>query len=195
MGAREDDRRVQRTQRLLRAALLSLIEEKGFEALTVQEIIDRANVGRATFYAHFDSKEDLLVSGLDGLRLALKDLQKQACSRGGSDERLFSFSHEIFAHIAEYRKVFRAMVGKPSGALVQQLLQKIVIELVRDDIKAIAGGREQKSAPTEAIVQFVTGGLFGLAMLWASGRLSLSVDEVNSLFRRLAMPGLEASLR
>jgi hypothetical protein len=44
------------------------------------------------------------------------------------------------------------MVGKPSGALVQQLLQKIVIELVRDDIKAIVGGREQKSVPAEAIV-------------------------------------------
>ena len=194
MGARENDRRVQRMQQLLREALLSLIEEKGFEALTVQEIIDRANVGRATFYAHFDSKEDLLVSGLDGLRLALKDLQKQARSRGSSDERLFSFSHEIFAHIAEYRKVFRSMVGKPSGALVQQLLQKIVIELVRDDINAIVGGRNQKSAPAEAIVQFVTGGLFGLAMMWASGRLSLSVDEVNSLFRRLAVPGLKATL-
>ena len=87
------------------------------------------------------------------------------------------------------------MVGKPSGALVQQLLQKIVIELVRDDIKAIVGGHEQKSAPTEAIVQFVTGGLFGLAMMWASGGLSLSVDEVNSLFRRLAMQGLKATLR
>jgi AcrR family transcriptional regulator len=68
MGARKDDRRVQRSQQLLRAALLSLIEEKGFEVLTVQEIIDRANVGCATFYAHFASKEELLVSGLDGLR-------------------------------------------------------------------------------------------------------------------------------
>jgi hypothetical protein len=49
MGAREkDDRRVHRTQKLLRTALVSLIEEKGFEALTVQDIIDRANVGRAT---------------------------------------------------------------------------------------------------------------------------------------------------
>ena len=195
MRARGNDRRVQRTQQLLRAALLSLIEEKGFEDLTVQQIIDRANVGRATFYAHFDSKEDLLVSGLDGLRLAVKDLQTQARSRSGSDDRLFSFSHEIFAHIAEYRKVFRSMVGKPSGALVQQLLQKIVIELVRDDVKAMVGGREQKSAPAEAIVQFVTGGLFALAMVWASGRLALSVDEVDALFRRLAMPGLKATLR
>jgi AcrR family transcriptional regulator len=53
------DRRVQRTQQLVRSAMLSLIQEKGFETLTVQEIIDRANIGRATFYAHFDGKDDL----------------------------------------------------------------------------------------------------------------------------------------
>ena len=197
MGARgKDDRRVQRTQQLLRTALVSLIEEKGFEALTVQDIIDRGNVGRATFYSHFDNKEDLLVSGLDGLRTVLKELQRQAHMRtASSDERLFAFSHEMFAHIAEYRKVFRAMVGKRSGALVQQLLQKIVVDLVRDDLKAMAGRRDDRSAPAEAIVQFVTGGFFGLAMLWASGKLPLSVEEVNALFRRLAMPGVKATLR
>jgi AcrR family transcriptional regulator len=196
MGVRRDDRRVQRTQQLLRTALVSLIEDKGFEALTVQDIIDRANVGRATFYAHFDNKEDLLVSGLDGLRAALKELQRQTYLRtASSDERLFAFSHEMFAHIAEYRKVFRAMVGKRSGALVQQLLQKIVVDLVRDDLKAIAGRRDERSSPAEAVVQFVTGGFFGLAMLWATGKLPLSVEEVNALFRRLAMPGVKAALR
>jgi AcrR family transcriptional regulator len=197
MGAGEkDDRRVQRTQQLLRTALVSLIEEKGFEALTVQDIIDRANVGRATFYAHFDNKEDLLVSGLDGLRAVLKGLQRQAHMRTpSSDERLFAFSHEMFAHIAEYREVFRAMVGKRSGALVQQLLQKIVVELVRHDLQAMVERRDDRSTPAEAVVQFVTGGFFGLAMLWATGKLPLSVEEVNALFRRLAMPGVKAALR
>ena len=196
MGARRDDRRVHRTEQLLRTALVSLIEEKGFETLTVQDIIDRANVGRATFYAHFDNKEDLLVSGFDGLRTALKELQRQAHLRTtSSDERLFAFSHEMFAHIAEYRKVFRAMVGKRSGALVQQLLQKIVVDLVRDDLKAMVGRRDDRSAPAEAVVQFVTGGFFGLAMLWATGKLPVSVEEVNALFRRLATPGVKAALR
>lgn len=195
MGARKDDRRVQRTQQLLRTALVSLIEENGFEGITVQDIIDRANVGRATFYAHFDNKEDLLVSGFDGLRAALKELRSQAHMRTVSpDEPLFAFSHEMFAHIAEYRKVFRAMVGKRSGALVQQLLHKIVADLVRDDLKAM-GRRDDHSALTEAVVQFVTGGFFGLAMLWATGKLPLSVDDVNALFRRLAMPGVKAALR
>jgi AcrR family transcriptional regulator len=172
-----------------------LIEQRGFEALTVQDIIDRANVGRATFYAHFDNKEELLVSGFDGLRAVLKELQSQAHKRTtSSDERLFAFSHEMFAHIADYRKVFRAMVGKRSGALVQQLLQKILADLVRGDLKDRVG-RDDRSAPAEAVVQFVTGGFFGLAMLWATGKLALSVEEVNTLFRRLAMPGVKAALR
>ena len=55
---------MRRTEQLLRTALFSLIREQGFEALRVQDIIDRANVGRATFYAHFDNKEDLLLSGI-----------------------------------------------------------------------------------------------------------------------------------
>ena len=83
MPARTDDRRIQRTQQLLRGALLSLIQEKGFEALSVQDIIDRANVGRATFYAHFDNKEDLLASGIEGLRASLRERQRQALSDAG----------------------------------------------------------------------------------------------------------------
>ncbi|MFZ1141546.1 MAG: hypothetical protein WB781_08765 [Candidatus Sulfotelmatobacter sp.] len=85
------------------------------------------------------------------------------------------------------------MVGKRSGALVQQLLHKIVVDLVRDDLKAM-GRRDDRSAPTEAVVQFVTGGFFGVAILWATGKLPLSVEGVNALFRRLAMPGMKAAL-
>src|SRR5262245_58497391 len=102
--ARTVDRRIQRTQQLLRAALMSLIQEKGFEALSVQEIIDRANVGRATFYAHFDSKEDLLASGIEGLRASLRERQRQALSSAATaDERLFAFSRELFTHADEHR--------------------------------------------------------------------------------------------
>src|SRR5689334_24059575 len=62
------DRRVRRTRRLLREALLALVAEKGYDRVTVQDVLDRADVGRATFYAHFRDKDDLLVSGFDELR-------------------------------------------------------------------------------------------------------------------------------
>src|SRR5690348_14574384 len=111
--ARREDRRVQRTRELLRGALFALIRERGFEVLTVQDIIDRANVGRATFYAHFDNKEDLLLSGFDELRAALKERQHEAkLRRGPVEERGFAFSHELFAHIDDHRDLFQAMASK-----------------------------------------------------------------------------------
>ena len=55
------DRRIQRTRQSLRNALLELIKEKGFDAISTEEITERANVGRATFYLHYKDKEDLLL--------------------------------------------------------------------------------------------------------------------------------------
>jgi AcrR family transcriptional regulator len=188
------DRRVQRTQQLIRSALLSLIREKGFEALTVQEIIDRANVGRATFYAHFDNKDDLLVSGFDDLRASLKARQREALLRGRTiEDRVLGFSQEVFAHTHEFRDIFRVMVGKRSGAAVQRLLHKLVVELVREDVKEALGRRENNAVSSEALVQFIAGALFGLLMWWLSGKTRLSVTEINTLFRKLAIPALQAA--
>jgi AcrR family transcriptional regulator len=193
---RKKDRRVQRTQQLLRAAMLSLIEEKGFEALSVQEIVDRANVGRATFYAHFDNKEDLLASGFDGLRASLKECQREALAdKSRAEERVFAFSHEVFAHANEYREVFQAMVGKQSGAVVQQLLHKIVLDLVRDEVKPMASRTDANSVPVEALARFVAGALLGLLIWWLNAKTRLSAEDVNRVFRRLAIPALKASIR
>jgi len=193
--ARKRDRRVERTQQLIRGALRSLLEEKGFEALTVQQIIDRANVGRATFYAHFDSKDDLFASGFDELRTSLEARQREARLRGGSvEERVFAFSQEMFAHVNQYRDVFRGMVGKQSGATVQRLLHKLLIDLVRDDLETTRRS-EGSAVATEALAQFIAGGLFGLLMWWLNGKMRPSVGEINALFRKLAIPVLKASAR
>jgi len=192
--ARRTDRRVERTQQLLRKSLLSLIQEKGFETLTVQQIIDRANVGRATFYAHFENKDDLLVSGFEDLRASLKARQRDAFARGRStEERVFAFSQEMFAHANEYRDVFRVMVGKRSGSTVQRLLHKLLVDLVRDDVKGTVARAETRAVPTEAVVQFIGSALFGLLMWWIDGKMRLSVADINAMFRKLAVPALKAA--
>lgn len=61
----KEDRRTQKTKKFLAEALRDLILEKGYDDVTVQDIIDRANVGRSTFYAHYESKEQLLVGNIN----------------------------------------------------------------------------------------------------------------------------------
>ena len=75
---------MQRTREVLHRALISLMVEKGYDAVTVQHIIDRANVGRSTFYAHYDGKEDLLRSGMKNLSKQLLGYQRAALALKGS---------------------------------------------------------------------------------------------------------------
>ena len=133
-----------------------------------------------------------MLSGFEDLRASLKERQRLALVQGRGDGRVLAFSHEMFAHADEHRSLFRAMVGKRSGAAVQRMIHKLLLDLVRDDVKALASHDETTSVPTEALVQFVAGSFFGLLMWWLNGKMRLSVEEINSLFRRLALAALKA---
>src|SRR5215510_15281228 len=101
MKKKKEDRRVQRTQQLLRDALIELIIEKGYEEVTVQDIIDRANVGRSTFYSHFMDKQQLLLSRLKQLRESLAQFQQSGVvtgAKGSGEERPLNFSLAMFQH-------------------------------------------------------------------------------------------------
>ncbi|RTM09235.1 MAG: TetR family transcriptional regulator [Hyphomicrobiales bacterium] len=103
MARRAIDRRVARTRATLQHALISLIPKKGYEAVTVEDICDAANVGRSTFYAHYTGKDDLKRRGLDEhLRALLAPRQKRrwrrrAMSRTAALASAFycSSTHEI----------------------------------------------------------------------------------------------------
>jgi hypothetical protein len=101
----------------------------------------------------------------------------------------------VFAHTDAHRDLFRMMVGRRSGAAVQRILHKLIGDLVRRDVEAVAE-RLPEDVPREALVQFMTGALFGLLMWWVDGRRRpMAVDEVNALFRQLALGSLLGATR
>jgi len=101
----------------------------------------------------------------------------------------------MFTHANEHRDVFRAMLGKRSGSVIQQLFHRMLIDLVREEIKALAPRADSGSAPTEAVSQYIAGGLFGVVIWWVDGRMRLSVEDVDALFRRLAIPASKTAVR
>jgi AcrR family transcriptional regulator len=195
MAEKKQDRRIERTRQLLLHALFSLIQEKGFDALTVQDIIDRANVGRSTFYVHFVDKEDLLVQAMDPFSADLKERQRKALREGGaSEKRAFAFSHELFSHADGHRDVFRAVVGKQSALILQRHFQRMQVELVREEVKALAPPGASNTVLLEAVVQSIASALFGLVAWWIDGKRRMTVDEVDDLFRRMALPAVKAAI-
>src|SRR5688572_18597064 len=126
MAAKKEDRRVQRTRKLLQEALIALVLEKGYEAVTVQDIIDRANVGRSTFYAHFLDKQQLFLSGFEQLRVFLA--QQHAVAARSGEHRL-GFSLGMFEHVQGYLRLYRALVGNRSGAIVAEHMQQMITDL------------------------------------------------------------------
>jgi AcrR family transcriptional regulator len=113
--AAKPDPRVRRTKKMLRDAFLALVIEQGFEAVRVGEIIERAEVNRATFYRHYRSKRDLLRSWtqevghlLDGQADSLQNPQVYA----GSAAYLPAIVLTIFEHIAEHRSYYCLMIGR-----------------------------------------------------------------------------------
>ena len=99
MATKREDRRILRTRSALRDALVALILEHGYETITIQHIIDRANVGRSTFYAHYLDKDTLLRDTLTELRAMLSRQQLEARERKGSLEQgQFAFSLGMFVH-------------------------------------------------------------------------------------------------
>ena len=185
------DRRVQRTRLALHQALISLMVEKGFEALTVQDIIDRADVGRSTFYAHYVDKEDLLRSGLKNLSKQLISRQRaQSAKAGGSRDRAFGFSDALFEHAYSHRDTYRAIVGRRSGAVVMAEMRAMLADLVRNELKVLPSGRLLTGVPKGALVQFVVGALMSILTWWLDESPKLPPAEADAIFRRLVVPAV-----
>src|ERR1700722_4911305 len=96
------DRRVARTQKLLRDALHSLIREKDYDSIVVKEILDRANVGRSAFYMHFRDKDELLASSIHDILGTVSS--PHAKTIGGINEGILWFSQPIFEHLDRHRR-------------------------------------------------------------------------------------------
>lgn len=175
------DRRVQRTRRLLREALVELILERGWDAISVQDVCDRADVGRSTFYTHFGDKEDLLVGGLEDLRAALR-----ARTPAGSDATPLGFVRGLVDHAHEQRRLFRAVIGKRSGHAIQQRFRRFLLDLVRDDLERVAKLGPQR----DATVCYIAGALFELLIWSIDTRNSLGPAEIEQFFAELTAPAL-----
>ena len=132
----KEDRRVRRTRESLHKALISLALEKNYDSITVQEVLDRADVGRSTFYTHFQSMDELLSLGTQELRVTLNAALEEQRKSLKPHENVIAFSRAMFDHAHGYRNVYFALLNTGAWPIVRQQLQAVLEDLIRRECKA-----------------------------------------------------------
>ncbi len=192
--ARKDggDRRVGRTWRLLREALGSLIAEKGYGSITVKDILDRADVGRSTFYTHFRDKDDLLLSGI---REMLTPPAGAGAASVDPREGLLGFGLPVLERHARHRQLLRGRLGVRGSALAHEQLRRVLTERVADELKRLPDARRRASPVPDGLLAPFLASTFILVLHWwlETGARSEPKDA-DAVFRALAEPVLASLL-
>lgn len=182
------DRRIQKTQHLLRSALVSLIHEKDYDSIAVKEILDRANVGRSTFYTHFRDKDELLVSGIYDMLKAVHPMRLQSAAK--PYEKIISFSLPIFEYHHSHLHAGEAKMGPRGRAIVHAHLQRVLSEIIAAEVKTDLQRRSktERPIPPDLLVQYVASTFVLVLNWWVASRKPIPAKEVNDLFRALILP-------
>ncbi len=207
------DRRVQKTRKLLQDALIELVAEKGYESVTIQEILDKANVGRSTFYAHFQDKDQLLHSILDQFdelfeqhQKRLSEVTKNVANAGSLNPASgLSPTLSLFQFAGQNHRFFKAMLGnrgygifgKPVYDYVFAHIHSIFTNPIHTDALAhlhgankTLGSREKYgSLESEIAAHYFVSALMGILVWWVEKDMPCTAEEIDRLFRELAIPG------
>ncbi|MEI6757080.1 MAG: TetR/AcrR family transcriptional regulator [Chlorobium sp.] len=194
MKEKKEDRRISRTRRLMHEALMALIVEKGYEAITVQDILDRADVGRSTFYAHYRDKDELLLSSFEHLRTLFEEQQQAILeSRRTGKAPAVNLILELFRHIGEHHKLYKAIAGKQSGEMIVKYLHRYLYNLLIEPLTALIKNRKSFSVPIEITTHYLVSSLLSLMTWWLDNNMPYSAEKMDEIFRVLTTPCIEAA--
>ncbi len=186
----KNDRRSQRTRDLLRSALIELMLEKRYSEITVQDLIDRANVGRSTFYSHFLDKDDLLIGGFNTMIDALSPFNKLQPAAGEPLEQLDLTP--LFSHMQEHAQLYRALLH---GGGLDLIFSSGQSQLQRQIEAYLAALAPQPALALALIASMMTGAIFNLVTWWLNSANSYTPAQINTIYKQLVLPGVRGSLQ
>jgi AcrR family transcriptional regulator len=196
---RKPDRRVHRTRNQLREALFSLVLEKGYESVTVEEITERADLGRTTFYLHYRDKDDLLMESIGEL---VDDLIDQMARlpfeewRLESGDAITTASPAIvlpFEHVAKHANLYRIIMRGEGTYSVSRRLRQIIIQASDGLIHVLIEKEEliiRPQVPMDVFLNYLAGSWMGLVTWWLEhNNIPYTPQEMAVMFQKMFLLG------
>ena len=183
--ARRLDRRVLRTRNLLRDSLKAFILEEGYDGISIQDITEKANLGRATFYLHYKDKDELLA-----------DLMDQQISEFSSQVPQISANEwwmddakaltKLFDFAAEHYDLYRILLIGKGGIPASRQLQRSIARYISDAIqKTVEVTGREPVEPEAFITNHFAGSLLSTIYWWLENDLSFSAEDMAAMILQI----------
>ena len=184
------DRRQQKTRAAVFAAFSSLLAEKSYSKVTVQEIIDTANIGRTTFYAHFETKDDLLKALcevlFDHIISSAADCTHTHGLYSDKDAPESVFCH-LLHHLQENEHNILVLLSCESSELFLRYFKDSLNELIQNQF--VGRDRENDAGiPPDFLVNHISGSFVEMVLWWIKGRMKQTPEELDRYFRAVIEP-------
>lgn len=176
------DRRIQRTQQLLRDALIDLIVQKGYDDVSIQDIADRANVARTTFYLHYRDKEELLLRSMIDMYDDLVANMGEPVLPNGLLEDGTPAEIIVFQHVAENADFYRVMLVNPGFGVFINRARHYLAEVFEQYIDDCFPGNRIPQQAVNTVIHREAGALLGMICWWLESDLQPSAQEMAHIF-------------
>jgi AcrR family transcriptional regulator len=197
----QTDLRIRRTHKFLQEAMIELIAEKGFEAITVGDIAERAMINRATFYRHYQDKYDLVANIFEETASQLVEDMLPYCkdaSQGMMDNPPAIWV-QLFEHVSEHHRLYHAMLGKNGSswfaARMSEYIVRIMMEQEREwERQALPTQPVDPAMPHELPAMQLAYVLIGTIIWWLDGERHYTPRQMASWFHHFAFFGYLSAL-
>jgi len=187
MKQHKQDRRSQRTYHLVNTAMMALLTEKLYDTITVQDILDRADIGRSTFYAHYYDKEDVLASITEQMLDEFSRRMQQSEAGQGLLPGL-----ELFRHVQEVHPNIQVLLRGQSGEVLLKTVQTLLSKYIEQTLVSAFAGKRSLSVPLAVVSQYLAGAFLNLLKWWLEAEMPYSPERMDEMFQQLALPGVWA---
>jgi len=194
MEHEKQDRRIRRTRQLLRDAFVALLKQKRYEDISVQDIIERADVARSTFYVHYLDKEDLLV-GRWGVFASNLGVHAGGLKHEENDERSLLSTLGWFHHIKAQCDLLKIIAKDPAMDLAMKTLHGILLEDMQMRIQNHLPENENASIPPSLAVDYLASSLMTLLKWWVKQGMSYPPERMDEIFQQLVMRGVSSMIK
>ena len=186
----QPDRRTQRTQQALLDALIDLLKVKHYDGVSVKDIIAKANVGRSTFYAHYQTKGDLLKGGFE----RVLDMLLEQIVFDETDRKLTLDTAPLFRHAQGHAELYRTLAWGSGFALITTQGHASLGAKILRRLSPFLPAKGQTAVPLSVLSYSLAGSLLILLKWWLENDMPGSPEYMDGIFQQLIMPGIRRAL-